>query len=118
MKTRIEYTGKVPAKKNSYRINPRTRRLYKPADIQRFETDVYNTVREQGCTAIAGKFAISGVFYITNGQDMDNALTSTLDALQIAGVIENDKYLVIIDSLMKVTAGKMRGFDLTIRAVI
>lgn len=114
MRTRLEMDVKIPAKKNKYKIG--RGRMYKPDDILAFEDEVFVATREQRCIQIPGKFSISGTYYLTEAADLDNANTTLLDALQLCGVIENDKLNVHID-IHKVTGSGRHGCIVTLTQV-
>lgn len=90
--------------------------MYKPNQIKEFEALVWQETKAQKCLQIPGTFSLKGKFYLSKAQDLDNAVTTLLDALQQAGVIENDKLNVHLD-IWKITVGKIKGCEVTIAAV-
>lgn len=115
MKTTLVLDFTIPAKKNSYRVS-RNGGMYKPEKIKQFESDVGKEVMLQKCMQIPGTFSVRGKYFLSKGADLDNANTTLLDALELAGVIENDKLNIHID-IWKITAGSKRGCDITIAAI-
>lgn len=93
MKQTIIIKGHIPVKKNRYRI-ARNGNVYKPTDVTDFEDNVREQVIVQrirnidhlGDIEVRAHFAIGG-----SERDVDGMLTTALDALQDAGVFENDK---------------------------
>lgn len=104
----IVIRGEVPAKKNSYRFGARG--LYKPASITEFEKLVYWELKEKKAPLLHGKISISLSFFTATNGDLDNKITTMLDALQdngAGGLFENDRDVVsIVASKIKCSAGE------------
>lgn len=89
--------GEIPVKKNSYRIAGN--RLVKPAEIKAFEQLVATAVL--GMKAVRGKFEFDVELVVAKDRDLDGAVTTLLDALQDAGLYENDAKCVRISAEKK-----------------
>lgn len=64
------------------------------------------TTKIERIEQVRGKFSLSGQVRIVKAKDLDGVLSTILDGLQLAGVIENDKYLTEIKDLTKIVVAK------------
>lgn len=99
----IELTirGDIPVKKNTQRIG-RHGGIYKNPEVTAYEELLGWEARLKRLEPIEGPFAFSGTFHIRGPKDLDGVVTTILDCLQKAGLIENDKYLHELRSVKKV----------------
>lgn len=98
----ITFKGAVPSKKNSYRIG--NRRLFKPQELTDFDDLFYYQFHAQhkGHKPIVAKQITMFIhFRLHTDRDLDNMITTVMDAMQFAGVIKNDKYITTIHSTKK-----------------
>jgi Holliday junction resolvase RusA-like endonuclease len=106
MSVTLTYKGEIPVKKNTQRIGKHGG-IYKAQKASDFEDQIGWEWRLTRQEPITGAFRIkSGYFCITARKDLDGCLTTLLDALQYAGAIENDKLLVEIGNVRKVSTQK------------
>jgi Holliday junction resolvase RusA-like endonuclease len=96
--------GPIPSKKNTQRIS-RYGGIYKDASVSAYEKQFAHDIIAEKLKPVLGKFIISGELYLNNRKDIDNALTTVLDALQYAGIIANDLNCMGIN-MMKIEAKK------------
>lgn len=68
--------------------------MHKPPSILEFERNVAQEVLVQGLKRMEGRLYVTMGFYVRKDRDIDNMATSVLDALQRAGVFDNDKEVV------------------------
>lgn len=87
----LELFGKIPSKKNRYQRNPRRNRPFKDRELARAIDDlvlqippVYRNLRLEH-PDITVQFGFDNF-----RQDRDNALTTLLDVLVVAGVLADD----------------------------
>lgn len=113
----FSYKGEVPSKKNSYRISGN--RLIKPMSIKDFEESFYYQFKNAHVAGLAvdGPCAFEGVFYVYHDRDLDNMVTSVLDALQLCKALTNDKFVVDI-KVKKMNAYLSRGPGVDIRLAL
>jgi len=103
----VAIAGTIPSKKNTQRISKHGG-IYKQQDVRDYEDLVaWSMIKSKG--ALLVPFGIRGTFTIAKRKDLDNALTTVLDSLQLCGVIRNDKDLMHISDLKKVPANKRQG---------
>jgi len=95
----FEIKGEVPAKKNSYRYSAHG--LYKPASISGFEETVHWTLKELKAPYLKGVINLHLTFFTATNGDLDNKVTTLLDALQdngAGGLFKNDRDVVNINA--------------------
>lgn len=90
MNQTIIIKGNVPSKKNSYRVAGRGG-MFKPKKIGEFERMVRQEVLAQKIKRMEGELCMQCTFSTRRRNDLDNMVTSMMDALQDAGVFKNDK---------------------------
>lgn len=101
MKQDITITGHIPVKKNKWKYG-RNGRVYKPQECVDFEENVRWEVIAQRIKNIDHLVTDEGIqieaIFITGGKerDLDGMMTTIIDALQDAGVFENDKKVLRI----------------------
>ena len=82
--------GEVPSKKNSYRYGRYG--LYKPKNITDFEQMVADEISAQKCRRhMEGVLSVKITIYTARNGDLDNRVTTLLDAIQYGGLIKNDR---------------------------
>lgn len=101
----ITILGIIPVKKNKQRIS-RYGGIYKDPDVVSYETSLGFQAYAQGARPITGHFELWAEFHIRKNKDLDGVLTTLLDSLQIAGLIENDKLLRRVTGLEKIDLAK------------
>lgn len=117
--------GEIPTKKNRQRIgvskNGRPL-IYKPQVVKDFENMVAQEVMVQKVRKIYGPVELSVLYvYGKHEPDLDGTITSIMDALQYAGVFEDDAQVVRIhDCEKRKSASKedMPGAIIEINATI
>lgn len=108
MQIKLSYAGDIPCKKNAQKIS-RYGGIYKDPKVRQFEKDVAWSFVNYKKYKIIGDFSISGTIAIADRKDLDGALASILDALQYAGIVENDRNLRQIKDLIKLRVVKKTG---------
>lgn len=109
MKKTLNFTfkGAVPSKKNSYRIGNSKwgrRKLFKPQELTDFDDLFYYQFHEQykgHKTILAKQITMFIHFCLHTDRDLDNMITTVMDAMQFAGVVKNDKYINAIHATKK-----------------
>ena len=94
--------GEVPSKKNNYRIS-KNGGLYKDEKVVFWEENAKADILEQHIPHLACKFLVHIILRFSRDRDLDNAVTSILDLLQQAKVLDNDK------NVMEILAKKERS---------
>lgn len=106
--------GRIPTKKNRYRIS-RNGGFFKPKDVTDFERMFGKEVAAQRVGMVRGPFRISVELLVGEHEpDLDGAVTTILDCLQLCEVIANDKDAVMIQASKKGGRGTMPGARITI----
>lgn len=106
--------GRIPTKKNKYRVS-RHGGLFKPKDVTDFERMFGKEVAAQRIGIVRGPSRVEiDLFVGTNEQDLDGAVTTILDCLQQAQVIENDKDVVVIQAQKDRSGREQAGARVTI----
>lgn len=108
MQIKLSYAGDIPCKKNAQKIS-RYGGIYKDPKVRQFEKDIALSLSNYKKYKIIGDFSISGTIAIADRKDLDGALASILDALQYAGIVENDRNLRQIKDLIKLRVVKKTG---------
>lgn len=91
----ITILGEIPSKKNRQRISARGG-IYKAKDAREFEAMVAKEVLVSRAKEITGPMSIKIQVYTKRQGDLDNQITSLLDALQYAGLYKNDREITEI----------------------
>lgn len=99
---KLKIHSEVPSKKNSYRSNGKGG-LYKPKKITDFEKLVADEVMVQRIQSVQGAFTVTVHLHVRIDRDLDNAVTTILDALQETGVIVDDKDCFAITAYKHIT---------------
>lgn len=105
MKQTIIITGHIPVKKNKWKY-ARNGHVYKPQECVDFEDNVRDEVLVQRIRNI-DDYVKEGIeiqaTFLTGGKerDLDGLLTTVVDALQDAGVFENDKMVNRYNNVFK-----------------
>jgi len=105
----LKLTGETPAKKNRWAIG-RHGKIYLPADVKNWNTDVLWQIKAQTRNKIklqSKKLGLKADIYVQRVKDLDNLLSSIMDALQQSGVIANDNRIVEIHA-MRYKADKLQ----------
>lgn len=101
MKTiKLVIRGEVPSKKNSYRLGKRG--LFKPPNIKAFEELVFWRLKEERAPCLEGKISLDLTFFTATNGDLDNKITTLLDALQdngAGGLFPNDRDVEVISAV-------------------
>lgn len=86
-------TGNIPSKKNS-RVNTRSGRSFPSADFMRWQSSAIWQIKQQKRKLFVNPVRLEVIVYFgTNVQaDLDNRVTSILDMLKEAMVIQDDKW--------------------------
>lgn len=109
--------GRIPTKKNKYRISSRGG-LFKPKDVTDFERLFGQEVAAQRIGVVRGPCKVEIDLYVgTSEPDLDGAVTTILDCLQSAQVIENDKDVVILHAQKDRSRVEGAGARITIEHV-
>lgn len=107
----LTFKGTVPTKKNKQRIgiSPNGRPLiYKPKSVKEFEQMVADEILVQRGKFIDGPLQV-GLYLVYDSKaepDLDGSLTTLLDAMQDAGLFNNDRNVrKILECEKRVSAG-------------
>ena len=91
----IHISGEVPSKKNSYRFG--SRGIFKPPEVTEFEKMVADEILAQKARKyLSGPLYVQIVIKTASTGDLDNKVTTLLDAIQYGVMIKNDRDVVRI----------------------
>ena len=91
------FCGEVPSKKNSY-TRGRGGRVYKAQRVVDYEEQVADELLEQKVKEIKGPMAVSIEIGHKKRKDLDNVVTTLLDAMQYGGLYEDDNEIIAIQA--------------------
>jgi len=98
-KTRFFLIGKVPTKKNRYKIS--RGRMYQDPEVTAWMDAAYYAIYYPARQIITVPCGLSILFKTDNRSDLDGMTTTIFDLLQKAKVIKNDRQIVELTAKKK-----------------
>ena len=96
----IELEGKIPSKKNTYKIR-KSKGLYKPAEVINWENSALWQIKGQQArwsvvkTPLKEPVIVKVYFLVHSRSDLDNKYTAIQDVLVKAGILADDKVNIV-----------------------